>query len=285
MSKIAVLTDSGSGLNLIEAQKLGIFLVPLMVHIDDQSYQDGVEIQVEDILQALRDKKVPKTSTPLFKHIEEVILRIKAEGYQDIIAIPLSSGLSSTYQSIRLATSEHELNCHIIESHSTCMLETHLVRVAKQLIEKEFDLSVILERLQAIADQADTLILPNDLDYLKQGGRLTPLAASLANMFKIKPVLQLNKNCQGRIDVLAKVRTERKALDFVIETLVSKLNDNVHVYLIHSDALVRVLEAKALLLGKGIKEEQISIHAIAPVISSHTGLDCIGIQVVENGNV
>ena len=285
MSKIAVLTDSGSGLNLIEAQKLGIFLVPLMVHIDDHSYQDGVEIQVEDILQALRDKKVPKTSTPLFKHIEEVILRIIAEGYQDIIAIPLSSGLSSTYQSIRLATSEHELNCHIIESHSTCMLETHLVRVAKQMIEKEIDLSVILERLQAIADQADTLILPNDLDYLKQGGRLTPLAASLANMFKIKPVLQLNKSSQGRIDVLAKVRTERKALDYVIEALVSKLNDNVHVYLIHSDALVRVLEAKALLLGKGIKEEQISIHAIAPVISSHTGLDCIGIQVVENGNV
>lgn len=285
MSKIAVLTDSGSGLNLIEAQRLGIYLVPLMVHIDEESYQDGVEIQVEDILQALRDKKVPKTSTPLFKHIEEVILKIKEDGYEDIIAIPLSSGLSSTYQSIRLAANEHAINCHIIESHSTCMLETHLASVAKRLIEEEVEFNAITARLQAIADLADTLILPNDLDYLKQGGRLTPLAASLANMFKIKPVLQLNKSSQGRIDVLAKVRTERKALDFVIETLVSKLNDDVHVYLIHSDALGRVLEAKALLLSKGVKENQISIHAIAPVISSHTGLDCIGIQVVENGNV
>lgn len=62
MSKIAILTDSGSGLNLEDTQRLGIYLVPLMVHLDDQSYQDGVEIQVEDILQALKDKKVPKTS-------------------------------------------------------------------------------------------------------------------------------------------------------------------------------------------------------------------------------
>lgn len=285
MSKIAVLTDSGSGLNLKDAHKLGIYLVPLMVHLDDRSYQDGVEIQVEDILQALKDKKVPKTSTPLFKHIEDVILKIKEDGFEEIIAMPLSSGLSSTYQSIRLAAGEHEIKCHIIETHSTCMLQTHLVNVAKELIEKNFALEAILDQLQAIADQADTLILPNDLDYLKQGGRLTPLAASLANMFKIKPVLQLNRSSQGRIDVLAKVRTERKALEYVLDALMDKLNDNVHVYLIHSDALTRVLEAKALLMSRGVLEAQISIHHIAPVISSHTGLDCIGIQVVENGNV
>lgn len=285
MAKIAVLTDSGSGLNLEDAHKLGVYLVPLMVHLDDRSYQDGVEIQVEDILQALRDKKVPKTSTPLFKHIEDVIQKIKADGYEHIIAIPLSSGLSSTYQSIRLAASEHEINCHIIETHSTCMLQTHLVNVSLALIAKLTILEDILNQLQGIADQADTLILPNDLDYLKQGGRLTPLAASLANMFKIKPVLQLNRLSQGRIDVLAKVRTERKALEYVIETLTQKLNDHVHIYLIHSDALTRILEAKALLLSRGVLESQISIHQIAPVISSHTGLDCIGIQVVENGNV
>lgn len=285
MSKIAVLTDSGSGLNLKDAHKLGIYLVPLMVHLDDRSYQDGVEIQVEDILQALRDKKVPKTSTPLFKHIEDVMLKIKEDGYEEIIAIPLSSGLSSTFQSIRLSAIEQEIKCHIIEAHSTCMLQTHLVNVAQSMIEKRFSTEDIVSRLQSIADQADTLILPNDLDYLKQGGRLTPLAASLANMFKIKPVLQLNRSSQGRIDVLAKVRTERKALEYVVEALSNKLNDNVHVYLIHSDALTRILEAKALLLSRGVKEEQVSIHQIAPVISSHTGLDCIGIQVVEKGNV
>lgn len=282
MLKIAVLTDSGSGLNSLEAHGLGVYLVPLMVHLDDRSYQDGVEIQVEDILQALRDKKVPKTSTPLFKHIEDIVLKIKADGFEEIIAIPLSSGLSSTYQSIRLAASEHEINCHIIESYSTCMLQTHLVKVSQLLIEKNLSLEDILNQLQGIADQADTLILPNDLDYLKQGGRLTPLAASLANMFKIKPVLQLNRISKGRIDVLAKVRTERKALEYVLDTLMNKLNDNVHVYLIHSDALPRVLEAKTQLMNRGIQEAQISIHQIAPVISSHTGLDCIGIQVVEN---
>ena len=285
MSKIAILTDSGSGFNLEDTQRLGSYLVPLMVHLDDQSYQDGVEIQVEDILQALKDKKVPKTSTPLFKHIGDVIVKIKEDGCEEIIALPLSSGLSSTYQSIRLAASEHEINCHIIETHSTCMLQTHFVNVAKRLMDNDLSALEIVERLQAIADQADTLILPNDLDYLKQGGRLTPLAASLANMFKIKPVLQLNKSSQGRIDVLAKVRTERKALEYVLDALTNKLNDNVHVYLIHSDALTRVLEAKALLLSRGVQETQISIHHIAPVISSHTGLDCIGIQVVENGNV
>lgn len=283
MKKIAVLTDSGSGINQIEATKLGLFVLPLLVMVESKTYEDGVEIQLDELYKMLGEKKHPKTSTPLYQSIENMFIKIKNLGYTDVIAIPLTSGLSSTYQSISIASQEVNINLHLVEIYSTCMIQNHLAKLAQKLVNDDLDLNRILDELNRVISKSNTIILPNDLEYLKQGGRLTPLAASLASMFKIRPVLQLNKSCEGKIDVLSKVRTERKALEHAIDTLDEAFkNVSCRIYIIHSAADERCALAKDILINKGYPEFSIEIHAIAAVIASHTGLDCLGIQFIIN---
>ena len=282
MRKIAVLTDSGSGISQNEANELGIFVLPLLVNVEGKTYQDGVEIQLDELYTMLKDKKHPKTSTPLYQSIENNLIKLKNLGYTDVIALPLTSGLSSTFQSISIAAQEANINLHLIDVYSTCMIQNHCVKLAQRLISEGKDIDIILNELNRVILSSNTIILPNDLEYLKQGGRLTPLAASLASMFKIRPVLQLNQSVLGKIDVLNKVRTDRKALELAIDTLDQTfMNKKVKIYIIHSAADDRCNQAKELLMSKGYSESSIEIHAIAAVIASHTGLDCLGIQFIE----
>lgn len=283
MSKIAVITDSGSGLSQQEAKEKGIYLVPLLVLIDGKSYHDGLDISTQDVYQALSDKKYPKTSTPLYMSIEDLMRTIKADGCDTVIATPLSAGLSSTHQSIYLAGEELGLEVVFVDVFSTCMIQKHVTLLAQTLVNEGKNKFEIVETLTRVIKGANTLILPNDLDHLKVGGRLTPLAASLAEMFKIRPILQLNASTKGKIDVFAKVRTERKALEEAIDTLHSTFNGkSCSIYIIHSHAAPRTEVTKAMLIAKGYEPSRIYINDIAAVIASHTGLDCLGIQFIEN---
>jgi len=283
MLKTAVLTDSGSGLSPQEAKEKGIYLIPLLVLIDGKSYNDGQDISTLDVYQALSDKKYPKTSTPLYMNIEDLIRQIKADGFDLIIATPLSAGLSSTHQSIRLAGQEVGIEIEFIDVFSTCMIQKHISILAQSLVNEGKSKTEIVEILNNVIKGANTLILPNDLDHLKVGGRLTPLAASLAEMFKIRPILQLNASTKGKIDVFAKVRTERKALEEAIDTLHGSFKGkNCSIYIIHSHAAPRTEVTKALLIEKGYEPSRIFINDIAAVIASHTGLDCLGIQFIES---
>lgn len=283
MSKIAVLTDSGSGLSQEEAKSKGIYLIPLVVLIDGKSYNDGLDISTLDVYQALSDKKYPKTSTPLYMSIENLLRTIKLDGFDSVIAIPLSAGLSSTYQSIRLAGDEVELDVQFVDVYSTCMIQKHVSLLAQSLIDRNESKETIIEILNKAIQSANTLILPNDLDHLRVGGRLTPLAASLAEMFKIRPILQLNMATKGKIDVFSKVRTEKRALEEAIETLHTTYSGKAcTIYIIHSHAAPRTQVTKALLIEKGYDPSRIFITDIAAVIASHTGLDCLGIQFIEN---
>ena len=283
MSKIAVITDSGSGLSQQEAKEKGIYLVPLLVLIDGKSYHDGLDISTQDVYQALSDKKYPKTSTPLYMSIEDLMRTIKADGCDIVIATPLSAGLSSTHQSIFLAGKEVGLEVVFVDVFSTCMIQKHVSLLAQTLINEGKQKFEIVDTLNRVIKGANTLILPNDLDHLKVGGRLTPLAASLAEMFKIRPILQLNASTKGKIDVFAKVRTERRALEEAIDTLHSTFRGkSCSIYIIHSHAASRTEVTKAMLIAKGYEPSRIYVNDIAAVIASHTGLDCLGIQFIEN---
>jgi DegV family protein with EDD domain len=283
MLKTAVLTDSGSGLSPQEAKDKGIYLIPLLVLIDGKSYNDGQDISTLDVYQALSDKKYPKTSTPLYMNIEDLIRQIKADGFDLIITTPLSAGLSSTHQSIRLAAQEVGIDIEFVDVFSTCMIQKHISILAQTLVNEGKSKTEIVQILNQVIKGANTLILPNDLDHLKVGGRLTPLAASLAEMFKIRPILQLNASTKGKIDVYAKVRTERKALEEAIDTLHSSFKGKTcSIYIIHSHAAPRTEVTKAMLIEKGYEPSRIFINDIAAVIASHTGLDCLGIQFIES---
>ena len=139
----------------------------------------------------------------------------------------------------------------------------------------------IIAKIQDIGDTGLTLVMPGDLDHLKRGGRLTPLAATLAGLLKIKPILKIDKSCLGKIDVFDKVRTYNKAVDRMVQELINrKVDDNYMIYVANSDSPEQAEYVRDR-LQEQFPNHEIEICDLVSVISVHTGCECVGIQAFK----
>ena len=247
MEKTAVLTDSGTGLTQKEAQEAGLFFLPLQVLHEDRQYLDGVSIQLHEVYDLLKQQAKLTTSMPPIGLVEETLTKIKEAGYDSIICIPITSGLSSSMALIQATAEEIGIKVHLIDCYSTCYLQRYLAMCAKQLADQGIAAEEIVKRLNDSIASSNTLIIPDDLQHLKRGGRFTPVAAALGGLLIIKPLLQLNQLCEGKIDVYDKVRTMSKAQEKAINTFV-----NEHV---DGDYICSCLHTDALESGNALKEK------------------------------
>lgn len=278
--KIAVLTDSGSAMSISQAREKGLFLVPLQVVDGQETFTDGVDISTAQLYDRLRQNHTPKTSMPTTAVIAETIEEIKREGYEQIIAVPLSSGLSGTGQTMFMCAQQANIPITIIEIYTTCDLQGYIAEMVHSLVAQGLSADKIKELVEEKVKTSGTVVLPNDIQHLKRGGRLTPVAAAAASLLKIKPVLKIDPSTNGKIDVFGKVRTEHKATALGVNMVCDWMNQHAGmVYVIHSDNLT-----KAETIKKEIETRcppvQVQINTISPVISAHTGLDCIAIQYI-----
>lgn len=279
--KIAVVTDSGSGLTKQQADELGIFYLPLQIIIQDKMFLDGENITVEDIYEYLRNGEMPTTSMPPMGLVEELFTQLKEEGYEAVIAVPLSGGLSSTSSIMQAVAKEHDVKLHIIESYTTCNIQRYLAESAIKLVHQGLDLDTVCERLNASAADSGTLIIPDDLQHLKRGGRLTPLAAALGGLLKIKPILRLDRESEGKVDVFDKVRTMSKAQSKAISTFQEHgLTTEYTLTVLHSGAPQEGEKLKAM-MEEAFPGLDLYYGLIGAVISAHTGVGCLGIQYIR----
>ena len=180
---------------------------------------------------------------------------------------------------------ELEMNVHVIDMYSTCELEKHVAIWIKRLVDENKSSQEILDIVQPAINESNSLILVKDLQHLKRGGRLTPMAATLAGLLKIYPVLHLNKGTEGRIDVLNKVRTEKRADAYAIDKVIDDIDiEHTDIYIIHSDFLEGANHFKKCFIEKGVPEENIHINYISSIIAVHTGLGCIALQYIRKEN-
>ena len=281
MEKTAVLTDSGTGLTQKEAQEAGLFFLPLQVLHEDRQYLDGVSIQLHEVYDLLKQQAKLTTSMPPIGLVEETLTKIKEAGYDSIICIPITSGLSSSMALIQATAEEIGIKVHLIDCYSTCYLQRYLAMCAKQLADQGIAAEEIVKRLNDSIASSNTLIIPDDLQHLKRGGRLTPVAAALGGLLKIKPLLQLNQSCEGKIDVYDKVRTMSKAQEKAINTFVNEHVDGDYICsCLHTDALEAGTAFKEKLQA-ALPNTEIYFGYIGAVISVHTGIGCLGIQYMK----
>lgn len=285
MSNIAVVVDSGSGISKDEANQQGIFYLPLQIVEDDKTYLDGIDITIEEVFNKIENEINLKTSLPSIGYMHELIRNIKDKGYDHIIVVTLSSGLSSTLDSFRLACSNLEMPVTCIETWTTCYLQGYVAEKAKEFVDQGLDVEEIENKLNHMIEESDTFIVPNDLDHLKKGGRLTPLAASMANLLKIRPILQMNKQTNGKIDTKDKVRTLKKALLSMVEQISDKIEKSDEYQIIicatkGCDDTVAIVTERMKEINPNL---DIKFKYIAPVIAVHTGMDCVGVQYIRRG--
>lgn len=283
MEKIAVVTDTGSNMSFQEAAEKGIHVLPLQITFEDKSYQDIEEISTQEIYQRLKNKEMPKTSMPVYARIEECFLQLKNQGYDTILGVPLTTGLSTTASTMAAIAQELELRFVLLDCYSTCQIQKYVCLKAKELVDAKKSAEEIVQILQPKIQQANSVILVKDLDHLKRGGRLTPVAARMASLLKIFPILQINQSTQGKIDVFSKVRTETKAYHFAMEQVIAQMKDlkTTKVFLIDTEYPSGLQQMEKALIQAGMPKENITYDAISSVIAVHTGMGCTCIQFIE----
>lgn len=276
--KIAFITDSGTGKDVAALARDGIFSVPLQVSYDNKNYHDLEEISLDQIYALMKEGKMLTTSLPSLGKIDDLFQSLKAQGYDTIFAVPICSGLSGTINAMRIAAEDAGLNFDYVDCHVTAVVQEYLIKQAKALSMAGKDIDEIKQELQTVIDTTNTLLLPDDLQHLKRGGRLTPLAATLGGLLKIKPILQINQTTQGKIDVVDKVRTMHKAMDKAIELMKADgVGAGYDITVAHADD-----EEEAIVLQDKLQtafpEANHHMIKLVSVVGVHTGRGCQAIQ-------
>ena len=280
--KTRVLTESGCGLTKAQANELGIDFLPLQVQVEDKTYLDGVDLTVDELNSLLARGYMPQTSMPPLGEIEDLLEGYKNEGVSDVVLVTLSNGLSGTNQAIQASGKWHGVKIHTLDIFTTLGVEKYLVLAAASLVQQDVHPDEIIHRLQESVEHSRGFLIPDDLDHLAKGGRLTPMAAKLGGMLKIKPILEVSKNSQGKVDVCDKVRTMSKAIKKAVKFISKDANAQNYVfYVLDSDAKEDAQVACDELKEVFGEEIDIQRDPIYSVIAVHTGLKAIGIQFVK----
>jgi len=230
--KIAVLTDSCSDLTREMIGGAPIYVVPLKIRCPDGEFDDGVTIQAKDIYARLKMGQLPKTSLPAGESVERVLEQIYADGYEKVIAIMLSSGLSGTYNLVRLLSGsmEGKLKIKAFDSLSGAIGEGMMVLQTAREIEAGATWEELTEkRVPAIIQNTHAFFTLNTLEYLQKGGRIGKVSAMAGTLLNIKPVLGFAED--GQLTSVAKVRGRKAVSDRLIAFVREKLGDHKRFHL------------------------------------------------------
>ena len=221
MSKIAIITDSNSGLSQKEAKEMGIFVLPMPFLINEKEYLDGVNLFPDQFYEFLKEDANVSTSQPSPDSIMKLWDEVLKE-YDEIVHIPMSSGLSGSCQTAMMLADDYDGKVQVVNNQRISITQISSILDAQRLIAAGKTAAEVKAVLEEEALQSSIYITVTTLKYLKKGGRITPAAAALGTMLRLKPVLQI----QGeKLDSFAKVRTMNAAKRTMIDAIRSDLEN------------------------------------------------------------
>lgn len=214
--KIAIATDTNSGITAMEGEKLGVFVLAMPVNLEETIHYEGIDITSEQLYDAMRQHRDVSTSQPSPGQLMELWDGILAKGYDEIVYIPMSSGLSGSCQSAALFAQDYDGRVQVVDNHRISVTQKESVISALRLMEQGYDAGQIRDFLEKHAYDASIYITVDSMEYLKKGGRVTPAAATLATVLNLKPVLTIQGD---KLDAFAKVRGMKLAESKMIEAI------------------------------------------------------------------
>ena len=275
MTKIAILTDSSADINDIEAKSNDIHVVRMPISINDVEYIEHDTISYNEFVEKMRQDSVCKTSQPSIGATINMYKKLLKD-YDHIIHVPLSSALSGTYETALTLIEDFNNKITVLDAKHVTVPLAILCKQIRGLINEGKSVEQIKDIVENKTDFWATL-LPDDLKYLKRGGRISHAAALLGNLLKIVPILKVEN---GGIDVYDKVRTKSKAIKVALEATTNVPNCSDYLWIvIHADCL-----ELAQSVAKDLEEitgEKVHLDIIGSVVMSHTGPGTIGIGRIK----
>ncbi len=249
MGKIAVVTDSNSGITQNQAREHGIHVLPMPFFIDDETYFEDIDLTQEQFYEKLEGKSNISTSMPAVGSVNELWDNLLEE-YDEIVHIPMSSGLSSSCETAVMLSNEYEGRVQVVNNQRISVTQKQSVFDAMELAEQGKNARQIKEYLEQVKYDSSIYIMVDTLYYLKKGGRITPAAAALGTLLKLKPVLQI----QGeKLDAYAKARTVKQARTIMIDAVKNdfakrfgdETGENMHLFVAYTKDRDTALDFKA----------------------------------------
>ncbi len=215
MKKIAIVTDSNSGITQKEGKEMGIHVLPMPFSINDEVFYEDITLSQEEFYQRLSEDADISTSQPSLGELTDFWDKILKE-YEQLVHIPMSSGLSASCQTATVLSQDYEGRVQVVNNQRISVTQRMSVLDAMALAEEGMNALQIKEVLEKEKMQSSIYITLETLKYLKKGGRITPAAAAIGTMLKLKPVLQI----QGeKLDAYAKCRGKKQARKTMIEAM------------------------------------------------------------------
>ena len=275
---VQIVTDSSVLYTEEEAKAAGFDVVPLCVSVGDMDGRD-LQINMEEFYGRIGKGEIPRSSQPPIGDVVEVY-----EKYQDadVLNICVADGLSGTYHGALSARDmvESRDRITVFNSRTLCGPHRYMVEKAQRMKEEGKGIPEILEWLKSAAEKTESFLSPQDFGFLKRGGRLTPVAAALGSVLKLKPVMRLTED-GTRLDKFFVKRTMSAAVSGIMDHMKKKGIDGRYLlYIVHAAA---PKEAGAIreMIEAEFKGIQIQMMDLSPVFVAQGGPGCVAIQYIE----
>ena len=275
---VQIVTDSTVLYTEEEAKAAGFDVVPLCVSVGDMDGRD-LQINMEEFYGRIGKGEIPRSSQPPIGDVVEVY-----EKYQDadVLNICVADGLSGTYHGALSARDmvENRDRITVFNSRTLCGPHRYMVEKAQKMKEEGKGIPEILEWLKSAAEKTESFLIPQDFGFLKRGGRLTPVAAALGSVLKLKPVMRLTED-GTRLDKFFVKRTMSAAVSGIMDHMKKKGIDGRYLlYIVHAAA---PKEAGAIreMIEAEFKGIQIQMMDLSPVFVAQGGPGCVAIQYIE----
>ena len=276
MRKIAVITDTASDLNIADIEKYDIKMLHYQVVYKEKTYKDQLEISSKQVLDGL-DTEIPSTSLPSLDEMHAVFEEIIAEGYEEAIIIPLSSGLSGCYNAVSMVKEEYkQIRTYVYDSRTISAPLGILAIEAAKMADKGKTMTEIVNQLEEIRKSQHTFFIVDTLKYLVHGGRIGHVSATVGKLLNLKPIITIGDD--GKYETIAKVRGRAKAIRYFAEEAgkILQSGEAYKIYFSHADGE----EIKEEII-KALKEIRPDIKVegdtwISPVACVHCGPGYVG---------
>lgn len=278
--KIAILTDSTSDLTEDTIGNLPIYTLPLKIIYSDGEYKDKVDITPQEIYDNF-DEEIPKTSLPGIQETKEKLQQIKEDGYDKVIAIHISSGLSGTYNMVRMVNQEVEdLKMEVIDSKALSMALGNVVLYAAKLSQAGNKFDDIITKIKEKIKDIDIYFVVGTLKYLKEGGRIGKVRGTIGSLLNIKPIVSVDKE-DGKYYTHKNTRGRKKSLNELYKIAKNKIQEGISkVDVIHGNAKE---EAKELFdrLKKLDNVKETFFGDLGPAMVVHAGPGLIAVAITK----
>jgi DegV family protein with EDD domain len=277
--KMQIVTDSGFDLSPAQQNEVNLNSLPLKITLSGVNYRSGIDIQSEDFYQLLSETKdMPITSVPSPGEFLEIYRNIAPDD-PDILSIHISSGLSGTYNSARMAAEEmgNDANITLVDTRSLSVEMGWQIEAAIRGLKAGWDKEKILSLMDQVREWSEIVFTLPDLSYLIHGGRISHLKGLLASLLGIKPLIKVDKT-NGKYQDVGKARTFKRAVEAIPAYIANKFKEGTHLRVqIGHAGNPEAAEQLRTATEKLFKCEWLPDCSISPVLGAHTGRGLVGL--------